>query len=425
MDDKLRSQSFKPVSSATFFFYSAFLFEFFIHLSARIPGLGVLRPTLLLVLIIFCLLLSQQKILQKREKSETAASLKILLIYLAISLPFVTFPGSVLKANLSFFVKAIVFFYFTVAIVDTPARLKSFLKIFVGCQIFRVIEPLYLNITTGYWGDSTYMGEGEFANRLAGAPSDVINPNELGFIIATIVPFLHFLLFPRGAFKKLVYFTLMATLLYALILTMSRGAFLALLVVGFMVFKESNKKAVLIVVVMIVAAMSWSVMSPVQKDRYLSLVSSDAAASAGVEGRFRGVEREFELGFRRPIFGHGLGTTPEAKFQFTGKRQASHSLYAELLIEIGAIGMILFLRFLFSIYKNLSVLKKTIPQNQFESNQMLKVVLSLFFMYLVYSTNYWGLSQNYWYLLAGLSVALIQIIKRQQGRDLYEDDTVK
>jgi len=416
----LKEQQFKPVSNTTFFFYSAFLIEYFLHLSVRIPGLGLIRPTLLLAVIVIGLLLSQKQILSKRERSDTSDALKALLIYMVLTLPFVSYPGSVIKNNFPYFVKAIVFFYFTVSAVDTQERLKTFLKIFVGCQIFRVLEPLFLHITTGYWGGATYMGQGEFAGRLAGAPSDVINPNELGFIIVTIIPFLHFLVFPRGGWKMIFYFCLMACLLYALILTMSRGSFLALLVVGFMIFKESKNKIFLLVVAMCIAFSGWSIMTPVQKDRYLSLVSSDSAASGGVDGRFRGMAREFELGMQRPVLGHGVGTTPEAKFHFTGKKQASHNLYAELLIEIGVIGMFFFLRFLFRIYKTLTELKTVIPEEQFESAQMLKVILSLFFMYLIYSTNYWGLSQNYWYLLGGLSVALIQIIERNKGKDLYE-----
>lgn len=418
-------QEFQPVSSITFFFYSFFLIEFFLHLAVRIPGLGVIRPTFLLVLIVIALLFSQRQILSKRGINETSKAIKLLLLYLILTLPFVTYPGSVIKNNIPYFVKAVVFFYFTASVVDTPRRLKMFLFIFVGCQLFRVLEPLYLHITTGYWGDATYLGEGEFANRLAGAPSDVINPNELGFIIATIVPFLHFLLLPKGGVKKIIYMALMAAILYALILTMSRGAMLALLVVGFIVFKESKNKITLLAMAMIVAVVGWSIMTPVQKDRYLSLISSDAEASATVDGRFRGMGREFELGMRRPVLGHGIGTTNEAKYHFTGKSQASHNLYAELLIEIGVIGMFFFLRFLFSIYRTISQLKKVIPKDHLESAQMLKVVLSLFFMYLVYSTNYWGLSQNYWYLLGGLSVALIQIIERNKGKDLYEDVNTK
>lgn len=402
---------FDPVSSVTFVCYIAFLVDFFLRISSRVPGMGHLRPTLLLVLVITALLVSQSKILSKRPKSEISDAIKALLIYLVISLPFVTFPGSVLTVNTQIFLKAIVFFFFTAMCVDNNRRLCIFLIVFVGCQVFRVLEPLYMNITSGYWGSETYAGGGKFASRLAGSPYDVINPNELGFVIATCVPFLHFMLFPRGWMCKVIYAVVMTCLFYALILTMSRGAFLSLLVVGVLVFKASKYKAFLIIAALGIAIAGWSVMTPFQKDRYLSLVSSDTKGSKTVEGRFQGMADEFLLGLHRPVFGHGLGTTAEAKYNLHGFKQASHNLYAELLIEIGAIGMFLFFKFLSRIYKAIKLINTRVAESNDFSKNLYKTILCVYFMYLVYSINYWGLSQSYWYLLAGLAVAYSRLVE--------------
>jgi len=417
-------QPFRAVGSATFFFYTLFIVDFFLHLSQRVPGIDVIRPTLLLVVVIAALLYSQRITLSQRGSNSISDAMKVLIFYMILTIPFVTFPGSVIKENLSDFAKAVVFFYFTAMTVDTPSRLKKFLLVFVSCQLFRVLEPLYLNITSGYWGGATYIGSGDFANRLAGAPNDVINPNELGFVIVTLFPFLHYLLLPRGWISKILYVILTAALFYALILTMSRGALLALMVVAFMVFKESKQKLPLMIFAVVVVVSAWTVMNDTQKDRYLSLISSEANASATVDGRFRGMVEEFELGMRRPVFGHGLGTTPEAKYNFTGYRQASHNLYAELIIEIGLIGMYLFLRVLYRIYKSITKLRAIVQEGHIESQRILKVVLCVFFMYVIYSTNYWGLNQSYWYLLAGLTVALLQIIGNNPSFDIYGQENM-
>jgi len=329
------------------------------------------------------------------------------MVYLVISLPLVEWPGSVVKNNLSDFVKAIVFFYFTVLLVDSDRRLKIFLVVFIGCQVFRVLEPLFLHITEGYWGSKTHLGGGQFSQRLSGAPADVINPNELGFVIVTAVPFLHYLLWPFGAKAKMLYLMLMPPLLYALILTQSRGALLALLVVAFFVFKESSRKFGLIVLAVLVASAGWQVMTAEQKDRYLSLVGmSETSNAASADGRIRGMMKEFSLGFERPIVGHGLGTTPEAKAHILGIQQASHNLYAELLIELGLIGMFIFLSFLFQVYKGLVESHRRITEHnpsRFYVN-LNKAMTAVFWMYAVYSLNYWGVSQYYWYLFAGAVV---------------------
>lgn len=401
------------VTGALFVVYIYFLIDTFLHLSARIPGYNHLRPTLLLVMIITGLLFAQRGRFAGRQKEPIFQAIYILIGYIVLSLPLVEYPGSVVKNNLPEFVKAVVFLFFTAQIVDSEKRLKIFLFVFVGCQVFRVLEPLFLHFTTGYWGDRTYLGDGEgFANRLGGAPSDVVNPNGLGFVLVTAVPFLHYLLFTGRWKAKVLYLALMPCLFYALILTMSRGAFLALLVVAWMVFKESSHKIMLILIAIAIAIGGWSVMNPAQKDRYVSLVSSDAEQSKGVDGRLHLIIHEFELGFERPVVGHGLGTTAEAKTHSWGRFQASHNMYGEVLIELGLIGATIFLMFIVRIYRRFRENRELLSGAEdamgasypFYSN-LNKALIAVFWMYAVYSLNYFGLSQYYWYLLAGLAVA--------------------
>ncbi|WP_369601997.1 O-antigen ligase family protein [Hahella sp. SMD15-11] len=402
------------VSGGTFVLYCLFLADFFLHSSARIRALEVLRPTLLLAVLITISLVFQKDKLRGRFDYPAAERLKALLIYLVLSLPLVSWPGSALN-NADNFIKALVFFYFTVACVDSPERFRKVVLLFMALQTFRVLEPLYLNITEGYWGSRTYLGSDDgFAQRLAGAPADVINSNELGFVIATVIPFLHYYMFksPRKL-AKILYLVLLPALLYALILTMSRGAFLALLVVAFFVFRESRQKARMLALVMIGAVVAWSVMTPVQKDRYLSLVSSEAKQSHTVEGRLNGIIQEFELAMTRPIFGHGLGTTAEAKYHTFGKRQASHTLYAELIIEMGLIGAILFIRYLLALYQQLQATRALPDPGQAYLRRMPQVFQAVFWMYVVYSSNYWGLSQYYWYFFGGLILAYANVVQNQ------------
>lgn len=411
----------QTVNSACFVVYLYFVLDFFLRFSSRIPGYGMLRPTLMGAAIISILLFVQREKFKGRFDDPIFKSILVLLGYIVLSLPLVEWPGSVIKSNLDPFIKALLFLFFTALIIDTDRRLKWFLGVFVFCQVFRIIEPLYMNITEGYWGSSTHLGEGDFADRLAGAPADVINPNELGFVIVTAIPFLHYLLWPLGWKSKALYLTLMPALLYALLLTMSRGAFLALLVVAFFVFKESRHKMFLVVVGIFVLTVAFSVMTPVQKDRYLSLVDQEnTAGGSSVEGRLSGLVGEFKLGLTRPVVGHGLGTTSEAKWHMWGTTKASHNLYGELLIELGIIGFVLFIRFLFFIYqrfkRNRILFQELgLGHNNFYS-RLNKALVAVFWMYAVYSVNYWGLSQYYWYLFGGLAIAFGRLLTIEYSR---------
>jgi len=404
------------VSTFSFLLYLYFILDFFLRFSSRIPGYGVIRPTLLAVVSISLLLFLQREKLKGRFDDPIFKAIFVLFGYIVISLPLVEWPGSVVRANIDPFVKAVVFLFFTALIVDTEKRLRWFVAVFIFCQVFRVLEPLYLNITQGYWGSSTHLSGGDFADRLAGAPADVINPNELGFVIATAIPFLHYLLWPLGWKSKLIYLILMPAMLYALILTMSRGGFIALLVVAFLVFKESRHKMGLIVMAVVIVIGALNVMTPIQKDRYLSLVDSDTAGGASAEGRLKGIVGEFKLGLTRPVVGHGLGTTSEAKFHKWGSTKASHNLYGELIIELGLIGFVIFLRFLYQIARNLSVVRSRFAalnmSDQSYYSRLNKCLIAVFWMYAVYSLNYWGLSQYYWYLLGGLVIAFGRLVDK-------------
>lgn len=403
------------VSTFTFFMFQIYQLDFFLRSSARISGIGIIRPTLLLFAIVAISLFFQRDKLREKMQHPIMKAMGVFLLVIIFTLPFVTYPGSVIRYHIPEFIKAIVFLYFMALIVDTKGRLKWALIIFVGCQVIRVLEPLYLNITSGYWGAKTYMGGGEFANRLGGAPADVINPNELGFVIVTVIPFLHYLLFPRGWFYKLIYLGLIPPLMYALILTMSRGAFLALLVVGWVVWKESKHKIILIGVAVGIAIGSWSVMNDNQRDRYFSLVSSDAAQSASAEGRLTGMINEFKLGFKRPVFGHGLGTTSEAKANSGHRAQASHNMYAEIMIELGLVGFFFFMGVIKKIYLQIRQSTSLLYAETMDPlyRDLFKALKVIFWMFALYSINYWGLSQYYWYNLAGL-VAAVSFLSHSQ-----------
>ena|SRR5690554_31929 len=413
------------VSSFCFGAYVYFLVDFFLHLSARIPGYGVIRPTLLLILIISFSLFVQRDNLRDLNKDPMYKSIVILIAYIFLSLPFVEWPGSVIKNNLSGFVKAVVFFFFTAFIVDSERRLKILISVFVTCQVIRVLEPLYLNVTQGYWGSKTHLGMGEFAQRLSGAPSDVINPNELGFVIATAFPFLYYFLW-LGRWKAKLFFIFLAPiLLYALVLTMSRGAMIAMLVIAWFIFKDSKRKALLLVVGAATLVTLWSVMSADQKDRYLSLVDSSAKQAASAEGRINGMINEFIIGLKRPLFGHGLGTTGEAKHHLTGRSKAAHNLYAELLIEVGVVGLIIFMYYMLSIYRTLKINKSRVSLNDESSVffvRLNKTFIAVFWMYAIYSINYWGLSVYYWYMFGGMSIAFGFLL--QNGRLKKSEDSL-
>ncbi|WP_259057046.1 O-antigen ligase family protein [Methylohalomonas lacus] len=371
------------------------------------------------------MLILEQGKLSGRFSGSCSRILLLFIAYIMISTPFTEWPGSVLRGNLVDFIKAIVFFYFTILIVDTDVRLKHFIFIFMACQIVRILEPLYLHELYGYWGSQTYLGYGEFADRLGGAPSDIINPNELAFLIAMLFPFLHYL-WGNGRFlAKFSYLSLVPALLYVLVLTMSRSGFIAMLIIAWNIFIKSRYKLVLIIAGCIISIMAWTNMTEIQKDRYISITGAEEVQGASTfRGRTDGMMTELGVALERPVVGHGLGTSREAMYNVAGGAQISHNLYLETLMETGIIGLLIYLFFLKAVHDTLKQAngrlfkadnqdkkrKKGKPYSdsdflRYERN-LLMALIAVFWMFIIFSFAQYGLSRYHWYFLAGAAVVL-------------------
>ncbi|MGB3209618.1 MAG: O-antigen ligase family protein [Desulforhopalus sp.] len=321
------------------------------------------------------------------------------------------------------FIKAAVFYFFTVKFVREEKQIKLFIAVFLGCQIFRVLEPLYLHVTEGYWGSYASMANWESMARLSGAPHDIVNPNGLAFIIVSVIPFLFYY---SGINRKIFLLSifLMPMLVWTMVLTASRSGFVALLaVMGLIVLKTQHKLKMLIVVI-ICAFFTIPFLSANQQDRYLSLTSQDTKNAGTIAGRVNGVITSFEIALRKPLFGHGLGTSREATYNFANRDQPAHNLYAEVAQELGFVGLFLFLLYILSIIKELkSADMKWHEQVLLQPNFLQaswKALQVFIFMNLLFSLASYGLSGYEWYLMPALIVILGRV--KPQSDDLEKLD---
>jgi len=349
--------------------------------------------------------------------NETSKILRILCFYIILSLPLVQWPGTVIRFGIPNFIKAVIFYYYTVSLIDTEKKLKLFILIFLSCQTFRILEPLYLHITTGYWGSFASMANWEFMNRLAGAPHDIINPNGLAFVIVTVIPFYHYLSFVSLT-NKLIYLSTIPVFIYALILTGSRSGFIALLIILFGILIKSQKKILLIGIMGLAAIIVFANLTPVQKDRYASIFDKSSANYGTAHGRTEGVTNSFKVALRKPIVGHGLGTSLEANYHVIGYAQRAHNLYAEVMQELGTIGLLIFVLFIksiiFNFYHVLQKMKDSSTNNTYLLNLTHAMQVWLL-MNIIFSFASYGLSSYEWYLFGGFSIVLKSVYQKHDA----------
>lgn len=402
--------------SFAFKLYLIFVVSWFLHMGTRVAALGVIRLDLLLLATIsLCIFFSKPDEDFPATPGSTERVIKIMFAYIILSLPFVEWPGSVLRSGLPNYLKAVVFYFFTIALVTDESRLKKFMGVFLTCQTLRVIEPVVLHLATGYWGSHASMSHWESMDRLSGAPSDVVNPNGLAFVILMVFPFLHYL--TRVNWKiKLAYVLVTPVLIYALLLTASRTGFVCLLVILASIWWKSKNKGLILAVSVVAGVLIGGVMSANLKDRYMSLVSKDTKNAATAEGRVEGLKRNLDVAMRHPLTGHGLGTSVEANAHYGGYGQIAHDLYAEILEELGFIGLIIFLFFVKSVLVNfrdsLRVMKEATDDMKFiralTNGMQVWVVMNI-----IFGLASFGFSSYEWYLFAGLSVVLKRVVEKR------------
>jgi putative inorganic carbon (HCO3(-)) transporter len=403
-------------SQVGFIGYLIFIVSWFLHIPARVPGLGVLRIDLLLVLFLAATAVLQRD-RQPTARTATDRWLVILIAYSLLTVPFVEWPGSVLKIGLPNFVKAVVFYYFTIAFIRTEKQLRVFIVLFLTCQTVRVLEPLYLHFTTGYWGSQASMGGGsEFLNRLSGGPFDIVNPNGLAYIVCIILPLMYFLGVDSG--KKIIGLIVLASaLLYAMILTGSRSGLIGVAIVGLGIWLKSNNKALLSVVFAIACVGALATMSSDMRDRYLSIFGGGEKNAATASERYEGMREQFHVIFHKPIFGHGLGTSAEANYHFSsggpygGRALPAHNLYLEVAQELGLLGFLVFMMFLKSILTGFLQIRAQLARER-RGDYVAKLLNGMevwLAMGLIFSFASYGLSSYDWYMFAGMAVVLLRL----------------
>lgn len=409
-------------ASGRFFFYLllAHTAITLLTLGSRIPGLGIIRPTLTLVAALwgwwFWVGLRTEQISGVSEP--WGRRLLVLIIYSIVTLPFTRWPGSVLHEGLPTLIRMASFLYFCSFLVTTWRRLRLFVLVWLGCEIFRMLQPVYLHITTGYWGDATYLGEGEFMSRLAGAPGDIVNPNGLGYIVASALPFMHYLAMEqRRWWLKAAYLGVTLVMLYGLALTESRSAVLAVAIdVVIIAWRSKHRVAVFsLIVVGIMASVNF--MSADQIDRYESIFSSHTKGARTAHGRINAMFADFELGFERPVFGFGLGTSHEANWNIRHDRFIAHNMYAEVLIELGLVGLGIFIGYLVSIGKCIADCRAFLARapptvDGYAFMQTLVAALRVWYpMAILFFFSQYGLREADWYIMGGIAAALYALMK--------------
>jgi O-antigen ligase len=373
------------------------------ELYEQIAFLHIERTLAILVLISFIL---------KVKKIEWPPVTKTLFFFwftMFLSVPLSIWPSDSLS-NVIAFGRLIIYHILIVNLVRTEQRFKAFLLVYT-LLIGWVAASSLIAFSQGV----IYHGT-EAVERVEATNSFGGNPNSLGTTMVVSMPLVMLLLTKKSGIGRLIAVAVIVLCISTVIFTGSRTAFVALIFL-IMVAPLLRKKGLMYVpVAVLLVAIVWVATPQAYKERYLSVEERNKDVS--YELRLTTWSAGWQMFKDRPITGIGMGEFGVAngvKYWPDRARPRwynAHSLYLQTISELGIMGAIGFLAFLYQLFKlNGRQQRRLEPHKELPAYmRMFPYACNMTLIGLLFA-GYAGhdLYRSSWYMMAALSAALAYI----------------
>lgn len=235
------------------------------------------------------------------------------------------------------FIRCIVIFIVIVNVVRTKARLKGLLLLALAAGLWLSVEAIN-DYRLGLMTVEGYRVEGRGGGIFG-------NPNDMALFLVTLIPIaIALLLSSRGLARKLLFGAAALLMVFAIVLTYSRGGFIGLIVaLTFFAWKASPRRRFGIIVVgfLFVALFMAAVPSYALRLASILVPSLDPVGSSGA--RSGELLRSLVVALRHPIFGIGMGNyAPE----MSHRGLVTHNSYTQVAAEMGMAALVCYTIFI-------------------------------------------------------------------------------
>jgi len=341
----------------------------------------------------------------------TEVNLALLFLLTALaSIPLAIDPVFAWAEFTNSFVRAVLIFIVVVNVVRTPSRLKWMLALTVLTALVLSLQTmndyrLGLNVVEGY--------------RAAGRGSGLFgNTNDLALYLVTTLPIsLAFCLGSKNAVMKVIHAACVAIMLFGIVLSYSRGAFLGVLVVAvFFALKIGKRRKFEILALLTVGALGMFVLAPSgYGNRLLSIFMPGLDPNGSADARRGELLRSLYVALRHPLLGIGMGNY-QPNMSYNGL--VTHNSYTQVASELGMIALGLYLMFIVTPIRKLSTIARQTCAAKEESHfyylalglqaSLIVFMVSSFFLSVAYAWNV--------YYLVGYAVCFRRIYQAETGR---------
>jgi O-antigen ligase len=327
----------------------AYVLVFTLRLGEIFPALAPLRLERLVGLMTFGFLILRQ--VRRTGGITLDGSRQTIQFYLLILAAFLTVPLAVWRGGawggVVDFIKLLIFYLLVVHLVDTRAKLRGFVALHCLLVLYLAVDS-----TLNYLSGALLHAQG--IDRALGSTSIASGPNELGATMAATVPLLAVFAFNRrGGTLRVLLILSVALMVFTLILTGSRSAFIGFVgTLGYFAWHSRHRVALGIAGALLLVGI-FSAMPEQYRGRYSTITQSELDASS--MERIKVWKKGIHMILDRPLTGVGVHCfgTANAYFYSTGRRSwlESHSLYIQVPAEMGLIGAFAFFSFMFAFLR--------------------------------------------------------------------------
>jgi O-antigen ligase len=289
-----------------------------------------------------------------------------------ISIPFAVDPSEAWEAFVDLLIKTVLIFLVLVNVLRTELRIRLLFFLVLAVSIY-----LSVNVISDYRAGIFKIGLAETnTQRIGGAIKGLFdNSNDLALHLVTMIPIsIALALEKKNPLRMLVFFGIALLMIAAVIITFSRGGFLGLIAITFVMtrkFGRRNKPAALAALVL--GIVFFLVIAPGSYSGRLATIFDAASDITGSSSQRTEIfKRSVVVALRYPLFGVGLGNFHHKSFQELG----THNAYTQVAAETGIAAMICYIIFLVHPIRKLRMIERELYERN-ESSRFYYLAIGL------------------------------------------------
>ena len=259
-----------------------------------------------------------------------------IVLFVLVAFDRLGFDG--LRSNIEY----LMFFFIVVKLLRSENGAKYLIKTMIFTGMFMSVVGIYQYIakvpTPAYWTDKVESTSGPRVFSIVGSP------NVLGCLLAMLIPLAISLVFSeRHVLVKLFYTFATGLMGVCILLTGSRSSWIAL-GCAIIIYALLDKKYSLIVALVVVAALSYTLVPSVQS-RINYMFDPEYIVSSFRGGRFSKWPRALEMFYNNIFFGVGFGRFGGSVATINNVKDAFYvdNYYIKAAVEMGIFGLLSFL----------------------------------------------------------------------------------